>query len=157
MPHLPASDINRTDEVQQTIRGVITPTMTEQPAPGGALEPAAFIEGADTVPPFPPPPVPGSDDTVRSDDENFPEPNFLNDPIQAHATRSQHFPTERTYPTENAEGAASTTEETTRHQRMTRQSQIPIAPNSSLTKTPPRQRLRFDSYDHFRDIPREEH
>ena len=35
---------------------------------------------------------------------------------------------------------------------MTRQSQIPIAPTSSLTKTPPRQRLRFDSYDHFRDI-----
>ena len=36
---------------------------------------------------------------------------------------------------------------------MTRQSQIPIAPTSSLTKTPPRQRVRFDSYDHFRDIP----
>ena len=35
--------------------------MTEQPAPDG--EPAAFIEEADTVPPFPPPPVPGSDDT----------------------------------------------------------------------------------------------
>ena len=37
---------------------------------------------------------------------------------------------------------------------MTRQSQIPVAPTSSLKqKTPPRQRLRFDRYDHFRDIP----
>ena len=45
------------------------------------------------------------------------------------------------------------TEDPTRHQRMTRQSQIPVAPNSSITKTQPRQRLRFDRYDHFRDIP----
>ena len=36
---------------------------------------------------------------------------------------------------------------------MTRQSQKPIAPQSSITKTPPRQRLRFDRCDHFRDIP----
>ena len=36
---------------------------------------------------------------------------------------------------------------------MTRQSQIPAAPTSSLTKTPLRHRLRFDRYDHFRDIP----
>ena len=42
----------------------------------------------------------------------------------------------------------------TRHQRMTRQSQIPIAPTSSLTKTQPRQRPRFDCYDQFRDFPR---
>ena len=45
------------------------------------------------------------------------------------------------------------TKHPTSHQRMTRQSQIPIAPHSSLAKTPLRQRLRFDSYDHFRDIP----
>ena len=45
------------------------------------------------------------------------------------------------------------TENPTRHQRMTRQSQILIAPHSSLTETPPRQRLMFDSHDHFRDIP----
>ena len=45
------------------------------------------------------------------------------------------------------------TEDPTRHQRMTRKSQKPIVPTSSLTETPPRQRLRFDSYDHFRDIP----
>ena len=144
----------RTDEVQHTIRGVITPATTEQPAPAGTAEPAAIIEGADTVRQFPPPPVPGSDDTVRSDDENFPEPAYLNDPIQVHATSSQQSPTtEQPYPTKNDEGAALSTEDPTRHQRMTRQSQIPIAPTSSLTKTLPRQKLRFDRYDHFRDIP----
>ena len=106
------------------------------------------------MPPFPPPPVAGSDDTVRSDKESFPEPTYLNDPIQVHATISRQSPTtKRTYPTKNDEGAALTTEDSTRHQRMTRQSQISIAPHSSLTKTPPRQRLRFDSNDHFRDIP----
>ena len=105
------------------------------------------------MPPFPPPPVPVSDETERSDDENFPEPTYLNDPIQVHATSSQQSPTaERTYPTKNDEGGALSTEDPTRHQRMTRQSQIPVAPTSSLTKPPPRQRLRFDRYDHFRDI-----
>ena len=149
MPEVPTTENNRTDEVHHTIRGIITtPEMTEQPAPDGEPEPAAFIEGADTVPPFPPPPVPGSDD------ENFPEPTYLNDPIEVHATSSQQSPTtERTGPTKNNEGAALSTEDRTRHHRMTRQSQIPIAPTSSLAKTPPRQRLRFDSYDHFRDIP----
>ena len=154
MPEVPKTEHNRTDEVQHTIRGVITPATTEQPAPAGTAEPVAIIEEADTVPPFPPPPVPGSDDTARSADEIFPEPNYLNDPIQVHATSSQLSPTtERTYPTKTDEGAALSTEDPTRHQRMTRQSHIPIAPHSSLTKTPPRQRLRFDSYDHFRDIP----
>ena len=155
MPEVPTTEINRTDEVHHTIRGIIpTPEMTEQPAPDGEPAPAAFIEGADTVRPFPPPPVPGSDDTARSDDENFPEPIHLNDPIQVHSTSSQPSPpTERTYPTKDDEGVALSTEDPTRHQRMTRQSQIPIAPTSSLTKTPPRQRLRFDRYDHFRDIP----
>ena len=154
MPEVPKTEHNRTDEVQHTIRGVITPATTEQPAPAGTAEPAAIIEEADTVPPFPPPPVPGSEDTARSADELFPEPNYLNDPSQVHATSSQLSPTtERTYPTKTDEGAALSTEDPTRHQRMTRQSHIPIAPQSSLTKTPPRQRLRFDSYDHFRDIP----
>ena len=154
MPEVPTTEHNRTDEVQHTIRGVITPATTEQPAPAGAAEPTAIIEGTDTVPPFPPPPAPGSDDTARSDDENFPEPTYLNDPIQVHATSSQLSPTtERTYPTKTDEGAALSTKDPTSHQRMTRQSQIPTAPTSSLTKTPPRQRLRFDSYDHFRDIP----
>ena len=45
------------------------------------------------------------------------------------------------------------TQDPTRHQRMTRQSQLPIAPTSSFLKTPPRQKLRFDRFDHFRDIP----
>ena len=89
MPEVPTTDNNRTDEVHHTIIGVITtPEMKEQPAPDGEPESAAFIEGADTVPPFPPPPVPGSDDTVRPDDENFPEPTYPNDPIQVHATSS---------------------------------------------------------------------
>ena len=35
----------------------------------------------------------------------------------------------------------------------TKRSRVPILPTSSLTKTPPRQRLRFDNYDHFREIP----
>ena len=154
MPVVPMTEHNKTDEVQHTIRGVITPATTEQPAPAGTAEPAAIIEVADTVPSFPPPPVPGSDETARSDDENFPEPTYLNDPIQVHATSSQQSPTtERTYPTKNDEGAALSTEDPTRHQRMTRQSQIPVAPTSSLTKTPPRQRLRFDRSDNFRDIP----
>ena len=152
MPEVPTTE-NNTDEVQHTIRGVITPATTEQPAPAGTAEPAAIIEGADTVPPFPPPPVPGSDDTARSGHEFFPQPSHLHDPIQVHATSSQQSPTtERTYPTKHDEGAALSTPDPTRHQRMTRQSQIPIAPHSSLTKIPPRQRLRFDSYDHFRDI-----
>ena len=100
MPEVPTTEHNRTDEVQQTIRGVITPATTEQPAPAGTAEPAAIMEEADTVPPFPPPPVPGSDDTARSGDENFPEPNYLNDPIQVNATSSWLSPTtERTYPT----------------------------------------------------------
>ena len=155
MLEVPTTDNNRTVEVHHTIRGIITtPEMTEQPAPDGEPEPAVFIVGADTVPPFPPPPVPGSDDTVRLDDENFPEPTYLSDPIQVHATSSQQSPTtERTYPTKNDEGAAFSAKDPSRHQRMTRQSQIPIAPHSSLTKTPPRQRLRFDRYDHFRGIP----
>ena len=132
MPEVPTTDSNRTDEVQHTIRGVITPATTEQPAPAGTAEPAAVIEEADTVPPFPPPPVPGSDETARLDDENFPEPTHLNDPIQIQATSSQQSPTtERTYPTKTDEGAALSTEDPTRHQRMTRQSQIPIAPHSS--------------------------
>ena len=81
MPEVPTTEHNRTDEVQHTIRGVITPATTEQPAPAATAEPPAIIEEADTVPPFPPPPVPGSDDTARSADEIFPEPNHLNDPI----------------------------------------------------------------------------
>ena len=139
MPEVLTTENNRTDEVQLTLRGVITPATTGQPAPNGDAEPAAFTEGAVTVPPFPPPPVPGSDDTARSGDEIFPEPKYLNDPIQVHATSSQQSPTtERTYPTKNDEGAALSTQDPTRHQRMTRQSQIPIAPSSSLPKTPPR-------------------
>ena len=154
MPELPTTENSRTVEVQHTRRGVITPATTRQPAPNGDAELAAFIEGAGTVPPFPPPPVPRSDDTVRSGDEIFPEPNYLNEPIQVHATSSQQSPTtERTYPTKNDEGAALAPQDPTRHQRMTRQSQLPIAPTSSLPKTPPRERLRFDRYDHFRDIP----
>ena len=154
MPEVPTTERNRKDEMQHTIRGVTTPATTKQPAPAETAEPAAIIKWTDTVPPFPPPPVPGSDDTARSVDEIFPEPNYLNDPIQVHATSSQLSPTtERTYPTKTDEGAALSTEDPTRHQRMTRQSQIPVAPTSSLTKTPQRQRLRFDSYDHFRDIP----
>ena len=154
MPEVPTTEHNRTVEVQHTIRGVITPATTEQPAPAGPAEPAAIIEEADTVPPFPPPPVPGSDETARLDDEKFFEPTYLNDPIQVHTTSSQQSPTtERTYPTKNDEGAALSTEDPTRHHWMTRESQILVAPTSSLTKTPPRQRLRFDRYDHFRDIP----
>ena len=154
MPEVRTTEHKRTDEVQHTIRSVITPATTEQPAPAGTAEPAAIIEEADTVSPFPRPPVPGSGETARSDDENFPKPTYLNDPIQVHATSSQQSPTtERTYSTKNDEGAALSTEDPTRHQRMTRQSQIPVAPTSSLTKTPPRQRLRFDRYDNFRDIP----
>ena len=154
MPEVPTTENNRTDEVQHTIRGVKTPATTGQPAPDGDAEAGACIEGAGTVPPFPRPPVPGSDDTARSGDENFPKPSNLNDPIQLHATSSQQPPTtERTYPIKIDEGAALSTEDPTRHQRMTRHSQIPIALHSSLTKTPPRQRLRFDCYDHFRDIP----
>ena len=108
----------------------------------------------ETVPPLPPPPVHGSDDTGRSDDEKFPESAYLNDPIQVQATSSQQSPTtERTYPTKKDEGPALSTDDPTRHQRMTRQSQTPIASHRSLTKTPPRQRLKFDSYDLFRDIP----
>ena len=65
MPEVPTTENNRTDEVHHTIRGIVnTREMTAQPAPDGELEPAVFIEGAYTVPPFPPPPVPGSDDTV---------------------------------------------------------------------------------------------
>ena len=107
MPEIPTTENKRTDEVHHTIRGIInTPEMTEQPASDGEPEPAVFIEGADTVPPFRPPPVPGSDDTVRSDDEIFPEPAFLNDPIQVHATSSQQSPTtERIYPTKMMRGA----------------------------------------------------
>ena len=106
MPEVPTTEHNRTDEVQHTKGGVVTPATTEQPAPAGTAEPAAIIEEADTVPPFPPPPVTGSDETVRSDDENFPEATYLNDPIQVHATSSQQSPTtERTYPTKNDEGA----------------------------------------------------
>ena len=144
MPEVPTTENYRTDEVQHTIRGVLTPATTGQPAPNGDAEPAAFIEGAGTVPLFPPPPVPGSDDRARSGDENFPEPTYLKDPIQVHATSLQQSPTtERTYPTKNGEGAALSTKDPTRHQRMTRQSQIPIAPTTSITKTPPRQRLRY--------------
>ena len=131
MPEIPTTENNRTDDVQNTIRGVKTPPTTGQPAPNGDAEPAAFIEEAGTVPPFPPSPVPGSDDTARSGDEIFLEPNYLNDPIQVHATSSQQSPTtERTYPTKNHEGAALSTQDPTRHQRMTRQSQIPNAPTS---------------------------
>ena len=105
MPEVPTTKHNRTDEVQHTIRVVITPVTTEQPAPAGTAEPAAIIKEADTVPPFPPPPVPESDETARSDDENFAEPTYLNDPIQVHATSSQQsLTTERTYPTKNDEG-----------------------------------------------------
>ena len=99
MPEIPTTEHNRTDEVQHKIRGVLTPATTEQPAPAGTAEPAAFTKEADTVPPFPPPPVPGSDETERSDDENFSEPTYLNGPIQLHATSSQQSPTtERTCP-----------------------------------------------------------
>ena len=114
MPEVPKTENNRTDEVQHTIRGVITPGTTEQPGPAGTADPAAIIEGAHTVPPFPPP-EPGSDDTARSD-QFFPEPTYLNDRIQVHATSSQQSPTtERTYPTKNDEGAALSTEDPTRH------------------------------------------
>ena len=53
IPEVPTTENNRTDEVQYTIRGVITLATTEQPAPAGTAEPAAIIEGADTVPPYP--------------------------------------------------------------------------------------------------------
>ena len=55
MPEVPTTEHNRTDEVQHTIRGVITPATTEQPAPAGIARPAAIIEEAYAVPPFPPP------------------------------------------------------------------------------------------------------
>ena len=74
MPEVLTTEHNRTDEVQHTIPGVITPATTVQPAPAATAEPAAIIEEADTVPPFPPPPVPGSEETARSADEYFPEP-----------------------------------------------------------------------------------
>ena len=107
MPEVPTTENSRTDEVQHTIRGVIMRATTEQPAPAGTAEPALIIEGADTVPPFPPPPVPGSDETARSADKSFLEPTYLNDTIQVHATSSQQSPTtERTYPIKSDEGAA---------------------------------------------------
>ena len=94
MPEVPKTENNRTDEVHHMIRRIITtPETTEQPAPDGEPVPAAFIEGADTLLPFPPPPVPGSGHTLRSDNENFPEPTYLNDPIQVHVTSSQQSPT----------------------------------------------------------------
>ena len=71
IPEIPMTENKRTDEVQHTIRGVKTPATTEKTALAGTAEPAAIIEGADTVPPFPPPHVPGSDDTARSGDEIF--------------------------------------------------------------------------------------
>ena len=159
MPEVPTTEHKRTDEVHRTIRGIITtPEMTEQPAPDGEPEPVVFIEGADTVPPFSPPPVPGSDDTVRSDDEKFLEPTYLNDPIQVHATSSQQSPTtERTYPTKNDEGAALSTEDPTRHQRITRQSQIPFAPHSSLIKLRHGRDSSSMATTIFGTFPREEH
>ena len=115
MPEVPTTEHNTTDEVKHTIRGVITPATTEQPAPAGPAEPAAIIGEADSVPPFPPPPVSGSGETARSDDDNFLEPTYLNDPIQVHATSFQQSTTERTYPTINDEEAALSTEDPTRH------------------------------------------
>ena len=64
MPEVPTTEHNRTDEVQHTIRGVKTPATTEQPAPAGTAEAVAIFEEADTVPPFPTAPVPGSDETA---------------------------------------------------------------------------------------------
>ena len=158
MPEVLTTEHNRTNEVQHTIRGEITPATTEQPSPAGTAEPAANNEEADTVPPFPPPPVHGSDETARSDDENFSEPTYLNDPIQVHATSSQQsLTTERTYPTKNDEGAALSTEDPTRHQRMTRQSQIPVAPTSSLTKLRHGRDLDSIAMAIFGTFPREKH
>ena len=91
-PDIPMTKTNQTDELHHTIRGVITTrATTEHPAPAGIAEPAAVIGGTDTVPPFPPPPFPGSANTARSDDETFPETNSLTDPIQVHTTSSVFY------------------------------------------------------------------
>ena len=103
---LPVTKINQTDEVRYSIRGVIsTPVATKQPAPAGFPEPDAIIGGSDTVPAFSGPPIPGSANTARLDDETVPEPNSLTDLIQVHTTTSQPFTTtERNNPTEKDEG-----------------------------------------------------
>ena len=61
--------------------------------------------------------------------------------------------TERNIPTEHDDGATLPTENPNCQWMTARLSYIPILPSSSLTKTPPRQRLRFDNYDHFEEIP----
>ena len=159
MSDIPESEINRKVEVKLTIRGVMMPATTEQRAPAGAAEPAALTRGTDTVPPFPPPPVPGSAKTARSDDETFPEPNSRTDPIQVHTTSSQLFTmTERNITTEHHDRATLPTESPTCQEMTLRPSHMPILPSSSLTKTPQRQRLRFDKYDHFMwRFPQEKH
>ena len=153
LPEVPTTEHNRIDEMQHTIRGVITPATTQQPVPAAIAEPAAIIEEADTEPPFPPPPVPGSDETPRSDDEIFPEPNYLNDPSQVHATSCQLSDDRTNLSYKNWRGgrivdersyASSTDDQTVANTCCT---------YCSLTKTKPRHRLRFDSYDHFRDTP----
>ena len=106
------------------------------------------------MPPFPPPPKPGSEGTARSDDEYFAEPNLLTDPMQVHITSSQiSMMTEPNNPTENDDGATPPTENPICQEITTRRLNIPILPSSSLTKPSPRQRLRFDKYDHFKEIP----
>ena len=114
MSDIAASENNQKNEVEHTIGGVITPAATKQPAPAGTAEPAAIIRGTDTVPPFSPPPAPGSANKVQPDDDTFPEPDSRTDMTQVHATSSQLFPmTERNIPKEHDDGATLPTEKLT--------------------------------------------
>ena len=137
------NDENQTEEVEHTIRGV-TPLPANAAAPAGATAPAPF-EGADPVPRFPPPPASGPKNPVEPGHDVFPEPTTMTDPIQMPTSSSQlEGATDRSGNAENE----TVRRESPKQTITPSQSKIPIP-----TKTTTQQRLRFDNYDHFRDIP----
>ena len=140
------NDENHTEEVEHTIRGV-TPTPANAAAPTGTTAPAVF-EGADPVPRFPPPPAPGPENPVEPGPDVFPEPIEMTDLIQMPTSSSQlESATDRNGNVRDAENETDR-RESPKQTIASSQSKIPIP-----TKTATQQRLRFDNYDHFRDIP----
>ena len=147
----PATSQNIDDEVQHTIRGAIAGPAVAHPAPAGAPVHAAALpvfHGTGDAPLVPAPPEPEPD----LDDLPCPEPNLDVARAQIHTDSPQSgVPAHETadgYRDENVPTSS------VHIQRTGRRSRIPTkSPVTELKAKSQPSRIRFDKYDHFRQIP----
>ena len=165
--NLPLHSRNEPDEVQHTIQGVIAgPAVAARAvsAPAGGT-PVAQAQAdatqvgfrADRTPPFPAPPAPEPEPPDEPEILFLPEPNLDMAPTQVRNNSSQ--PDVPAHETENAadEDEAPTTPEDSSG-RTDNRSQVRIlrqAADPSVCQS--FHRLKFDSCDHYRNIPTRNH